>query len=404
MSNETETRGTSVRKWIGRLISSRVIKRIVRRIAAASLVVSSAQAAFCQSCRPVKAEFSGSEVFLSTQVNDNGQFWFVLDSGTQPTIETKAVVGAFVDTHPTSPVQTLTFSRFSFMPDPRSMWVGTIGWATASNRHQLDGIVGDPLLRRFVVQLDYDKETVVFCPQGSHPKGPLGAAFRLKSPEYPPIVHAELNLKGQKFGVDLEVDTGADAAVTLFAPFSAKNSKFQSPSGPKLPVLGPDGRRTVSLAKVNSLRVGQFAIKDVIVNLEQPQASDSMRTVDGLLGKEFLRRFTITFDYPSNQIYLKPNRHYKEPPYNFPGVWFVPNDNKDRTSAIFAKIVVPGSPAGVAGIRKGDELISVDGKSVAGYWEYPLEELWRGYGRTVHLVLRRNGQTILIRFKLRKWF
>lgn len=398
-----------MRKWIGRLISNRVIKRITRGIAVASLVVSTAQAAFCQSCQLVKAEFSGSKVFLSTQVNGNGQFWFVLDSGTQSTVETKVVLYAFVATHPTSPVQTLTFSGFSFMPDLSSTLVGSLESVKASNRHQLDGIVGDQLLRRFVVQVDYERETVVFSPPGSHPKGPLGAEFDLKFPEFPPVVHADLDVKDrQKLGADLEVDTGSNAAVTFFAPFTTKHPELQAPNDPKIPVIGLNELRGVALTRLKELRMDQFILTDVIAGLGQQQNANSIlnsiRMEDGLLGAEFLRRFTITFDYGSNRIYLKPNGRYKEPPYNFPGVWFAPNDDRDSTSAIFAQIVVPNSPAGVAGIQQGDELISVDGKSVAGDWEYPLQELWRGYGRTVRLVLRRSGQTIPVRFKLRKWF
>lgn len=54
--------------------------------------------------------------------------------------------------------------------------------------------------------------------------------------------------------------------------------------------------------------------------------------------------------------------------------------------------VVPGSPAQRAGLRAGDEVVEVEGKSVAGMKARRVRELaTRNVGESLRLALRRDG-------------
>ena len=370
-----------------------------------AVVATSAQAAFCQSCRQVKAEFSGGKVFLATRINNSREFWFVLDSGVRNVAVATSISSEIPLKYTSDAGYSFSFSisGFQFLVDGK-LPVGDLGYIQAPNRHELDGLVGGELLQNFVVQIDYGKGDVIFCPHESLPAGDLGPEVKIEIGQggFPAVVTAVLeSLHREKITVRLEVDIGSDAAVTLFAPFVARHPELRSPRDPQLPTVGVGGSRNVTLARLKDIRVSLFTLRDMIVNLEPPAETDAQRTTDGLLGKEFLRRFTVTLDYPSNRIFLNPNGQYREPPYDYPGVWFTPDE---KTKRIVAVLLAPNSPAGAAGIRVGDELVSVDGVPVAGYWEYQLQELWRGYGKTRRLVLRRGSETLNVDLKLRKWF
>ena len=86
--------------------------------------------------------------------------------------------------------------------------------------------------------------------------------------------------------------------------------------------------------------------------------------VDGLLGYSFLKHFRIALDYPRGVLWLDPDRGDvpdREGEYCHPGIQLESVGGSLRVMA-----VAVGSPAARAGIRAGDELLSVDGRQVSG--------------------------------------
>jgi len=89
-----------------------------------------------------------------------------------------------------------------------------------------------------------------------------------------------------------------------------------------------------------------------------------MATMDsaGLVGAEFLERFTVVFDNPGKRILLTPNRSYHDAAeYDESGLK-IRAEAPDFHGFIVTRIV-PESPAVEAGIEPGDVIESIDNRS-----------------------------------------
>jgi len=58
-------------------------------------------------------------------------------------------------------------------------------------------------------------------------------------------------------------------------------------------------------ARATSFRLGRYAVEGPLVS-----CCGGTDATSKLIGSEILRRFTVTFDYPSLRILLSPNSHY----------------------------------------------------------------------------------------------
>lgn len=112
--------------------------------------------------------------------------------------------------------------------------------------------------------------------------------------------------------------------------------------------------------------------------------------VYGLVGYSFLKRFRLGIDYGHRVLWLDAYpRDWDSRPYEYSHVGLqVERDGE----ALLVVAVATGSPAARAGIAPGDELLSVDGKSVRGVdLESVLRKLEGPPGSRVTLVTRRGA-------------
>jgi len=121
---------------------------------------------------------------------------------------------------------------------------------------------------------------------------------------------------------------------------------------------------------------------------------------DGTVGFGFLRNFNIIIDYGRRRIWLEnwTGKVDNEPPGES-GVSAV-YDNQNRKVRVYA--VSPGSPGDEAGIKKGDELLSIDAVELGGVISLKkLRKMLAGpVGSKVKLAVSRDGN--LKRFELER--
>ncbi len=79
----------------------------------------------------------------------------------------------------------------------------------------------------------------------------------------------------------------------------------------------------------------------------------------GLIGAEFLKRFTVTFDNAGKRLWLAPNRGY-EKPAEYDGSGLRLRAEGPGFHRFVVRRIVPQSPAAEAGIKPGDIIESVD--------------------------------------------
>jgi len=266
-----------------------------------------------------------------------------------------------------------------------------------------DGLIGGTIFSTVVTDIDYAKKTVRFY----NPKG-----FRPPTAEVVPIevygqpfVKAKVFLYGipQPVEAFMMVDTGV-RITTFNAPFSQQHRlKSQSPKClATMTGCGIGGESWGVVGRVQAITIGAVRIENPVVDFSTDEggvlASDQF---SGIIGSDILHRFRAIFDYPGKRMFLKKNAGFDEPfEYDMSGARLVASG--DRLDIIKIFHVADKTPAQVAGILPGDEILTIDGRKAAGFnWE-TLRANFQRPGKEVRLEIVRGGQTLTITLTLQR--
>jgi len=207
--------------------------------------------------------------------------------------------------------------------------------------------------------------------------------------------------------------------------------------------LGLSGNIYGKRTRIPGLLIGSFYLNNVNTSFPEEDAILRARYYeerDGSVGGGFLSRFTVTFDYGNKLVRFKKNHTFKDSfNYNMSGLTLehegmelvkeerqaVVNSNRGNTNesltmnsisittevhlSLVPKYVVAdvreGSPAALAGVIKGDEVITINGKPCYQYKLYELIEMFSSdEGRRISLEVKRGGYINKIKFYLRSVF
>lgn len=165
---------------------------------------------------------------------------------------------------------------------------------------KVDGIIGFPLLSRFVITVDYEaKQLTLALPEAFHPSS-TAQVLPIELREKWPFVKGELVLPGPVTVQDsFLIDSGSSDAVDHPIVMTLQ-SRVPSKSG-----VGLGAEVQGSTARATSFRLGRYTVARPLV-----ACCGGTDATSKLIGSEILRRFTVTFDYPSSRMLLAPNSHY----------------------------------------------------------------------------------------------
>jgi Aspartyl protease/PDZ domain len=318
-------------------------------------------------------------VFVRAKVNGNPG-WLILDNGTQGLVldrdyarrialhsrgvaltrgggSNKIVAGVVEDVRISLPGLELTH---------RNLIAIELKPLEPSIGHEVDGIIGSRLFDDFVVTVDYEHRLVsVYSPRNYRPSQ-KATAFPVDVDEHGfQFIDATIALPGVEPVTDtFLIDGGANTYADLYKPFS--DAHHIPP--PTMKLLDEPGTSTAGTTlsrdgRADSIDVGPYSIKNVPITFaEDTEGLMASKHYAGLIGAEFLERFTIAFDNPSKRVWLTPNRNYAEPAeYDESGLRIRaagPGFHKFVVGRVLA-----GSPAADAGIEPGDIIESIDNSS-----------------------------------------
>jgi hypothetical protein len=232
--------------------------------------------------------------------------------------------------------------------------------------HEVDGIIGSRLFDDFVVVVDYEQHSVsVHLPKEYQPSDE-GTAFPVRVDEHGfPFIDATIALPGvEPVSGSFLIDGGANTYADIYKPFS--DAHHIPPRAMKLldePGTSTGGTTQSRDGRADRIGIGPYSIKNPPITFAQ-DAEGLMAATDyaGLVGAEFLERFTVEFDNPGKRIWLTPNRDYGEPAeYDESGLR-IRAEGAGFHRFVVGRIV-PQSPAVEAGIEPGDVIESVDNSS-----------------------------------------
>ena len=256
-------------------------------------------------------------------------------------------------------------------------------------------LLGADVFRRFVVEIDYAAERLrLHDPARYVPRG--GEVLPLTLVDDHPYVKAQLVLPGGRtIDGDFAVDTGSGFTLMLAAPFAAQGKVVESMArtiGAKAQGVG--GEILLAIGRLDGVRLGHFLIADPVAVLPQNFGGEvAGRGKAGHIGSGLLRRFRVTFDYPHGRLILEPNAAFASPDeYDMSGVSLKAEGTAfDR---ILVARVMDLSPASEAGLKREDQIVSVDGRPAAGLGLAALRDLFRTPGRQVRLGVERRGEPL----------
>jgi hypothetical protein len=262
----------------------------------------------------------------------------------------------------------------------------------------ITGIFGYEVFKRFIVRTDYERRQITLSDPGSFKYSGSGTRVPFTFSDTNPVVNGEIDgLKGA-----FTLDTGSRASLDLSSPFVVKNdlvkrwsANFRGVSG-----WGAGGAARSSFVRPKMFLLGGIPIPNPVVGLsEQRKGAESDIYVAGNVGAGILKRFNIIWDYPHLQIFFERNKNYGEPDvFDRAGLWANLADH-----GFIVIDVISGGPADRAGLKGGDNIVSVDGRVAGGEMSLPdFRQYVKGSpGTSVTLNVLRGNQNLKITLILR---
>ncbi len=274
---------------------------------------------------------------------------------------------------------------------------------------QINGLIGYDVFDGFTVEIDYaSKKLTLYDPKFYYAKRRntmLKKSKRIDIEVYrrKPYVKATLaDENDEAIPLNLLIDSGASQALSLF---QSTNQHLEIPENSIYTFLGIglSGELYGHIGRVSRFTIGDFKFKKPIVTYPDKlsvQIVDESIERSGSLGAGILKRFTVVFDYHGKEMLLKPNSSFKNPfKYNLSGIDIttpVPDIPVYQISKIRE-----GSPAWIAGLEEGDQLVAINGVETSEYNLSNIVQILQSKaGKKLTVGVRRQDQRFSAKFTL----
>lgn len=265
------------------------------------------------------------------------------------------------------------------------------GFSATYGVGRVAGLIGMPALAGMSARFDFDAN-VLTLKTGK-------AAAPAKSTVLPlTFTHDGLVAVSARFdsthSVDLIVDTGSTGAVIPVTDGFAVDDR---PTGGGAFVQEASETYACPTLMMSSLKFGDLTIKGVSVGT-LPETSPT----PCMAGLDILSQFDFTLDLPGRRVILERRRS----PLRHDGAGWTGVDCRPDPSGVIVSAVEPGSPADQAGVKVGDLVTAVDGRSLADLTTGLSSQLvrWGDVDSRAAFSILRDGKPLSISFtRLARW-
>jgi len=269
----------------------------------------------------------------------------------------------------------------------------------------IQGVLGHDFIERFVVAIDYRGGELRLHDKDRFRYDGPGAVVPLHLAGNAPHVDAEVRLAdGETIRGRMLVDVGAGQALSLTKRWTDEHRLRErvTPTVRRRAGSGVGGAVSADIGRVEVLRIGGVELARPITALHGDSAG--VFTENGAwvgnIGGEVLRRFTVYLDYGRRRLILEPHADTREAfEADMSGLSVVLDSTMTR---LVVDEVVAASPAGEAGLARGDTIVTVDGHPAATVPLSDLRRRFRREGERVELGVRRGGETRIVTLTLRR--
>jgi PDZ domain-containing protein len=356
--------------------------------------------AFGGNAAEIPAEFLENLVFLPVRINETQPSLFLLDSMAAASSIDPARAAELGLAGLRNPVLKLPGVEFPLAALPAT---ARANFAEQTGR-PFQGALGNDFLGSVVVEVDYGRQTVRLYDPGAYKYSGKGVSVPLSFGGGVPLIRTKLSLPGQKAREgEFTIDTTLDAAVMVSEQFAEAHHLFSAhmktiqASDPQI-----NSGETIALGRAKEIQIGPFQVDSAIVAFSPKGSAAGMdKNVAGTIGGGILRRFVVTFDYAHKQMFLAANPRFADyEEEDKSGLSIVAKGPGLKTFEVLA--VQPSTPAGEAGIQKGDIISGIDEEAAADLTLASIRYLFRQIGHRYKLSIERNGQSLQITIQMRR--
>lgn len=357
-------------------------------------------------------ELFGDHIIIKVSVDDSEPLDFVFDTGAGLTVldediaDKLKLVRKSVAMNETSSAwnlikhNTIAINHF-LMEKNIKVYSTDLRHLEISLGHDIDGILGYDLLHHHSVHIDYDLLTMNIYDHGNAPKKGDAIPFELNT-SIPTIKGTVVLNNGEPHDGTFFVMTGAGTTLD-----------FNSPYAEKYDVIHKTGKHYSYLVKgisenetlhyeghVLSFAFGNQKVEDLPIGISTATTGiQADKKISGILGSQILREYNITIDIPDKMLFLTKNKTYGQKfNVNCSGIDVQLDMDKEK---VLIHQVFENSPASEAGLQVNDELLKLDGKSMAEMNLAEVKKALKNEGETVELVILQGGTEKTVSLKLR---
>ena len=304
----------------------------------------------------------------------------------------------------------------------------------------VNGIIGYNFLKNNLIEINYTKRKIVVYKDNLKNRKKMQRKyviipFTLEKSK--PYIISNLIIDTIAFPVKLLIDIGNSDALWLFQNLS-KLIKVPTKNFDDYLGKGFSGDVEGKRARIPKFSMGDFEFNNPIAAFPDSSSIKNVKMVPdrlGSIGGELLKRFTLVFDYPKNQLFVKKNNEYYTPfTYNKSGIeiqhiglqWVqetvrletvplsvetfdaggtkVSNDFKYKFELKPVYQIAnlrKNSPAAKCGLQKGDTIISINNNNAYKYTLQEINSLLKSEeDKWIELKVERDSQILKFRFQL----
>ncbi|GAB2570472.1 aspartyl protease family protein [Spirosoma areae] len=271
------------------------------------------------------------------------------------------------------------------------------------------GIFGYEIFANFVVNVDFQRhEITITRPDKYKYRKRKGDRYPITIQDTKAYTDAISVFDGEKvLPLRVVLDTGAGHALlldrsrsTVAMPMPEKSIRAQLGRGLNGVING-------CLGRIQKIRFGRYELDNILASFPDSMAFGmklvNMPERQGNVGCELLRRFDVTFNYPDQYIVMKPIKRLMRESFEHDMSGLELRARGEQYRNYYVDKIVDGSPAAIAGLEEGDEVLFVNNNSTK---DLTISEIYkmlqRGEGKEVSVLARRNGQILIAHFVLKR--
>ena len=308
----------------------------------------------------------------------------------------------------------------------------------------VNGIIGYHFFKNQPIKIDFERHVITVYNEKFFNEKKLKKFEKLpiSIEGQKPYLVTEVQQSKDFFPAKMLVDLGNSDALWLF-PNRIPHFNYNRPNIDDFLGRGFNGDIYGKRSRIHAVKLGKSTLNEPIASMPSEESVKSMNFAKGRIGSigsDILKRFTIVFDYPNNNLYIKKSKTVKDPfKFNMSGLdikhdgmkWesdlvkvelpkLPESTNNDRGTTIriqdasefqYKFVLKPeysvagvreNSPGFLADIKKGDKLIEINGKKTSDMTLQQINEVFMSKEeKTITLKLLRNSLTLIKEFILK---